>query len=155
MAAIGESMSLVDRVALPALLLLLCAASMAAAEGIEPGLWKITSHSEQGGRIAGPPGVSGKCLTADQAKDVQTTFSPISTTVNSECAPIDRKFDGTHLTWHLVCTGQLNMDLAGDFTFDTPRHYKGQVHSKAEMAGMTGIDGIEVMEGEWVGECPR
>jgi hypothetical protein len=138
---------------LPAVLLA-CAASMAAAEGIQPGLWKIISHSETRGMV-GPPRESRKCLSADQAKDVATTFSPISLTINSTCAPIERNFDGKHLTWHLVCTGQLNMDLAGDFTFDSPSHYKGQVHSKSEMAGMNGIDGIEVMEGEWVSECPQ
>jgi hypothetical protein len=44
------------------------AASAALADGIEPGLWKITTHTESGG-VAGPPHESSKCLTAAQFAD--------------------------------------------------------------------------------------
>ncbi len=128
------------------------AASIARAEGIEPGLWKITSRTQTGG-VIGPPHLSSKCLTADEAKDVPTTFSPVPRTVNSECAPIERKFDGQKLTWRLVCKGQLNMELDGEFSFDSPRHYTGTVRSKAEMAGQTMIDSQQTMEAQWISAC--
>ena len=132
----------------------LLAATAAYADGIEPGLWRIVGHSEAGG-VAGPSHESSKCLTADQTKDLAVTFSPIPNTINSTCAPIVRAFNGTHLTWHLVCKGQMNMDLAGDFNFDSPQHYTGTVRSKAEMAGMPMLDTRDVVEGQWVSNCPQ
>jgi hypothetical protein len=139
------------RLVVPAALLAF-AASAALADGIEPGLWKITSHAEAAG-VIGPPRESSKCLTADQVHDLPTTFSPVSQTVNSTCAPIERSFDGQKLTWRLVCKGQLDMDLSGNFNFDSPHHYSGTVRSKAAMMGQTMIYQQETLEGQWVSEC--
>jgi hypothetical protein len=145
-------MSLVYRVAVITAVVL--AASGAYAQGIDPGLWKIVGHTESGG-VVGPPQESSKCLTADQTKDLAVTFSPIPTTINSVCAPIERTLNGPRLTWHLVCKGQLDMDLTGDFNFDSPHHYTGTVRSKAEMAGMQMVDMQNTVEGEWVSACPQ
>ena len=57
-------------------------ATAAQADGIEPGLWRIINRTETGG-VIGPPHVSSKCLTAEQARDLGTTFSPVPSTVNS------------------------------------------------------------------------
>ena len=138
---------------LAAPLVLLSWASLAWADGIDPGLWKITSRVESGGVLA-PPQESQKCLTAEQTRDLTTTFSPVSRTVNSECAPIERSLVGTKLSWKLVCKGQLDMDLTGDFTFDTPRHYTATVASKAVMAGMPVANSKTTLEAEWMSECP-
>ncbi len=128
--------------------------SAALADGIDPGLWKITTHTESGG-VAGPPHESSKCLTAEQTNDLGTTFSPVATTINSDCAPMERSLKGPLLTWHLVCTGQLNMELSGSFDFDSPHHYTGTVQSKAEMQGMPNVDSQNTIEGEWVSACPQ
>lgn len=128
------------------------AASIAFAEGIEPGLWKISSRTATGG-VIGPPHQSSKCLTADEAHDLPATFSPIPRTVNSVCAPIERSFDGQKLAWRLVCEGQLAMELTGEFNFDSPRHYTATVRTKATMVGQTMIDSQETLEGQWVSEC--
>ena len=130
------------------------AVSPALADGIEPGLWKITSQAENGG-LAAPPHESSKCLTAEQTGDLATTFSPVATTINSECAPIERSLKGPLLTWHLVCKGQLNMDLSGEFNFDSPHHYTGTVHSKAVMPGMPPVDTQNTVEAHWVSACPQ
>jgi Protein of unknown function (DUF3617) len=127
--------------------------SAAGADGIDPGLWKITSRAESGGMVS-PPHESSKCLTPEQTSDLGTTFSPTGMTVNSECAPIERSLKGPLLTWHLVCKGQLNMDLSGAFNFDSPRHYTGTVRTKADMAGMPPVDSQNTVEGEWVSACP-
>jgi hypothetical protein len=128
------------------------AVSAACADGIEPGLWKITSQAETGGAPS-PPHESSKCLTADQTSDLAATFSPVATTINSDCAPMERSLNGTLLTWHLVCKGQLNMDLSGEFNFDGPHHYSGTVHTKAEMPGMPSMDSKTKVEGQWVSAC--
>ena len=63
--------------------------AIAHADGIDPGLWKIVTTTKTRGE-SGPPHESSKCLTADDTRDLATTFSPISRTVNSTCEPIER-----------------------------------------------------------------
>jgi len=148
-------MPLFCRLALPtAAAVLAFAASIALADGIEAGLWKITTIVETGG-MTGPPRQSAKCLTAEQVADLPATFSPIARTVNSTCAPMERSFDSKKLTWHLVCKGQLDMELNGEFNFDSPHHYTGAVQSKASMAGQPIPDSKQTLEAQWVSACPQ
>jgi hypothetical protein len=132
--------------------MLVLLATAASADGIAPGLWRITNRMETGG-VIGPPHESSKCLTAEQTADLGTTFSPVPTTVNSECAPIERKLTGDKLTWHLVCKGQLDMELTGEFNFDSPHHYSATVRTKAQMAGMPMVDSQQTLDGQWISEC--
>ncbi len=134
---------------LPALVL---ASSVALADGIEPGLWKITTRTETGG-VIGPPHESSKCLTPEETHNLATTFSPVSGTINSVCAPIERSLNGPRLSWRLTCKGQLDMELTGDFNFDSPHHYTGTVRTKAVIAGMPMVDSQNTLEAEWVSEC--
>ncbi len=124
------------------------------ADGIEPGLWQVTSRTQTGG-VIGPPHESSKCLTAQDVGDLATTFSPLSRTINSTCAPIERSLSGSHLTWRLTCRGQLDMELTGEFNFDSPRHYTATVRSKAAMVGTPMIDSQENVEARWLSACPQ
>lgn len=132
--------------------ILAVAATFAFADGIEPGLWKITSRTETGG-VIGPPHETSKCLTAEEANDLPTTFSPLSRTENSVCDPIERNFDGRTLTWRLVCKGNLDMELTGEFKFDSPHHYTATMRTKAAMLGQMMIDSQNTLEGRWISEC--
>jgi len=145
-------MSVLYRITLAAALVLV--ASAALADEIEPGLWKITTRTETGG-VIGPPHESSKCLTAAETKDLATTFSPVAGTVNSICAPIDRSLSGRRLSWRLVCKGQLDMELTGEFNFDSPHHYSGTVRTKAVIAGMPMVDSQNTLEAEWVSMCSQ
>jgi hypothetical protein len=129
-------------------------APMAWADGIDTGLWKITTVIETGGR-AGPPRETSKCLTADQVADLSATFSPVANTINSTCEPMQRSFDGKKLSWHLVCKGQLDMELTGEFNFDGPHHYTGMVQSKASMGSQEMPGSKNTVEGTWVSACPQ
>jgi hypothetical protein len=129
-------------------------AATAYADGIEPGLWKIITRTATGG-VVGPPMESSKCLTADQTRDLSTTFSPVPRTINSVCAPIERSLEGSRLTWHLICKGQLDVDLAGEFNFDSPHHYTATVRTKADMAGTPMADSQNMLEGQWISACPQ
>jgi hypothetical protein len=124
------------------------------ADGIEPGLWQVISRTQTGG-VVGLPHESSKCLTAKDVGDLAATFSPVSRTVNSTCAPIERSFSGSRLTWRLTCKGQLDMELTGEFNFDSPRHYTATVQSKAAMAGMPMVDSQENIEARWLSACPQ
>lgn len=109
----------------------------------------------ENGGMKGPPRQSTKCLTTDQVGNLAATFSPVASTINSVCAPMERSFDGTILKWHLVCQGQLDMELTGQFNFDGPHHYTGAVESKASMAGQPMPESKNSVEGEWVSACPH
>jgi Protein of unknown function (DUF3617) len=124
------------------------------ADGIEPGLWQVISRTQTGG-VIGPPHQSSKCLTAPEVADLATTFSPASRTVNSTCAPIERNFNGSRLIWRVTCRGQLDMELTGEFNFDSPRHYTATVQSKAAMAGTPMVDSQENIEARWLSACPQ
>lgn len=126
----------------------------AAADAIEPGLWRINTRTATGLAL-GPPMASTKCLTADQARDVAVTFSPVVGTINSECAPIERTFVDGKLKWHLVCKGQLDMDMSGEFNFDSATHYTATLHSKADMAGNTVVNSQNLIEATRVSDCPQ
>ena len=126
----------------------------AMADGIDPGLWKVITRTETGG-VIGPPHESLKCLTADQTRDLTTTFTPVPNTVNSVCAPIEHELAGDKLNWRLTCKGQLDMELTGEFNFDSPHHYSATVQTKAQMAGMTMVDSRNTLEGQWVSKCPK
>jgi len=133
---------------------LVLAAAAANADGIEPGLWQIVGQRESGG-VKEPPHESSKCLTADETRDLAAAFSPIPrSVVNSVCEPIERSLNGPRLIWHLVCKGQLDMELSGDFNFDSPHHYTATIRTKAVMAGATMIDSQDTLEGRWVSACP-
>jgi hypothetical protein len=128
--------------------------STAFADGIEAGLWKITTTIESGGMVS-PPRQSSKCLNADQVANLAVTFSPVATTINSECAPMERSFDGKELKWHLVCKGDLDMELTGDFVFDSPHHYSGSVQTKASMGGQQMPESKNSVDANWVSACTQ
>jgi hypothetical protein len=131
---------------------LLLASPAAFADGIEPGLWKITTRIDLAGAVS-PPNISGKCLTAEEAGNPAVTFAPISRTINSECAPLERSFVDGKLSWKLACRGRFDMDLVGEFNFDSRRHYTATVRSTAAVAGRTVADSTSIIEAEWVSEC--
>ena len=136
-------------------LVLLTSTSIPAGENlVEPGQWKVTSTTVINGAVQ-PAQAKARCISAEQAADVAKTFGPVSGTINSTCEPIQRSFDGKQLTWHLICKGQLDMELNGMFDFDSPHHYAGTVHSTASMAGQLMTDSKSTVEGEWVSACPQ
>jgi hypothetical protein len=140
--------------------MLLCwlAALMVPAEAdnlsIKPGQWKITSGIVINGAAA-PPQVKLRCLTPEQAGDVAKTFGPVSGTINSDCEPAEPETTGRNLKWHLQCKGQLDLDVFGDFNFDSADHYTATVISKGVMAGRVISDVKTELSGERIGDCPQ
>ncbi|AMN43484.1 DUF3617 domain-containing protein [Rhodoplanes sp. Z2-YC6860] len=132
---------------------IVCWASHAFADGIQPGLWKIISRMEANGAMS-PPQQSSKCFTAEQARDLVKTFSPAPMTINSECGELESSLDGNRLKWRLVCTGQLNMEITGDYTFREGTQYAGIVRNTASMSGMPTSDSVTTLYAERVSDCP-
>lgn len=122
------------------------------ADGIEPGLWKVTTRVESGG-VIGPPRETRTCLTPEQTRDLAATFSPISRTINSECAPIERSLVNNRLKWQLVCKGQIDMELTGDFVFEPPHRYSATIQTKATMPGSPTVASRNVLEAERISQC--
>jgi hypothetical protein len=133
---------------------LLCAAagSPAVADGISPGLWQVTETVVMNGN-ASTPQVRTRCLSAEQAGDTAATFSPEYRTVNSDCDRTEFESTASKLKWRMMCKGQLDMDVSGDFAFDTPKHYTATIQSKGSMAGREFVNTSVAIVGEHLGEC--
>ena len=124
----------------------------AAADGIEPGLWQITETIVMNGNRT-PPQTKERCLSAEQAGDTAKTFSPEYRTVNSDCERAEFSSTASHLRWRMLCKGQLNMDVSGDFDFDTPKHYSAKIESRGSTGGQTMVETSVAIVGEHLGEC--
>ena len=127
-------------------------AALAAADGIAPGEWKLTETVVMNGQ-AMPTQVRSRCLSPQQAGDTATTFTPEYRTVNSGCERVEFSSTATALHWRMRCTGQMDMDVSGDFVFDTPNHYTGKIVSKGAIGGREFVNSSVTIEGEHVGDC--
>ncbi len=124
----------------------------ARADGIAPGEWKLTETIIMNGNKA-PAQTRTRCLSPEQAGNTAATFSPEYRTVNSGCERVEFSSTATTLRWRMRCTGQLEMDVTGDFIFDTPKHYSATIVSKGTMAGREFVNTSVSIEGEHIGEC--
>ena len=92
-------------------------------------------------------------MTPAEVADLGKTFSPEANTVGATCERTEHELTATSLKWRLTCTGQVNMDLAGAFAFESPQRYTAEVRTQMTMAGQTMQSRVKI-EGERVGECP-
>jgi len=123
------------------------------ADGIEAGLWQVINKPAIDG-VAGPTARTMRCLTEADVADLAKTFSPVSRTVNSACDLVEHEFSPQRLKWRLQCTGQVDMEVAGDFIFDAADHYTGVVTARSSMGGRPMQDVLTEIEGKRVGPCP-
>lgn len=121
-------------------------------DGLQAGLWRVTSKPELNG-VPQPPGQSMRCLTPEEVADLDKTFSAVSRTTNSTCERVEHEVSPQRLKWRLVCKGQLDMNVAGEFVFDTPEHYTGTIIGSATMMGRLMQATRVQIEAERVGEC--
>src|SRR5215475_14137313 len=129
------------------------AAHGALADGIAPGLWRVTNKPTING-ARGPTSQNMRCLTAEEVADLDKTFSPVSRTINSECERVEHEFSPQRLKWRLQCTGQVDMDVAGEFIFDSPEHYTAVITARSFMLGRLMQSIRTSVEGQRVGDCP-
>ena len=142
------------RVRHPALYLfsVLCPLSCVyAADPLEPGLWKIVTRVDMNG-MQGPGEAKTRCLKAEDARDLERTFAPEYRVQGSVCERIQLAWSGQKFSWRIRCTGPLSMEVAGTYEFDTPRHYTGEVTTRAAMAGGE-MRTRTTLEAEHIGEC--
>ena len=109
-------------------------AGPAHAEGIQAGSWKVVTRAEVNG-VNGPDQETMRCLTPEDVANLDVTFSPNSRTTNSTCEEAEHEVKSARLKWRLKCTGQLDMDVAGEFIFDAPDHYTAIITTQASMMG--------------------
>jgi hypothetical protein len=137
---------------LAAAALLLLAGAPAAADGLLAGLYRIEQSPVIDG-VAGQVQRSTRCLTAEAVADLDKTFSPVSRTTNSACERTEHESTPQRLKWRLQCTGQLNMDVAGEFLFETER-YSATLTTEASMAGQVMQRSRVTIVAERVSDCP-
>jgi hypothetical protein len=132
-------------------LLSLIAVQPASAQSLEPGRWRILTTTLSG--ALAPPMVATRCLTPDDVADLGKTFGPQASTVNSECERTVFKLEPQGLTWRLQCKGQVDMDVAGQFVFESPTSYTAFIVTKATMLDRIVQDTMVSISAERIGEC--
>jgi hypothetical protein len=133
--------------------LFLAIAPNAGADGLRAGQWKTVQSAEING-VAGPIQQGARCLTEEAVADLDKTFSPISRTTNSTCERVEHELTPQRLKWRLQCTGQIDMEVAGEFNFDSPEHYAAIITARSFMQGRLMQSVRTSIEGQRVGECP-
>jgi Protein of unknown function (DUF3617) len=135
-----------------ALALVLVAPAHAGADGLRAGQWQTVQTPEING-VAGPPQQSTRCLTPEAVADLDKTFSPVSRTTNSTCERVEHESIPQRLKWRLQCSGQIDMEVAGEFTFDSPEHYDATITARSFMQGQLMQSVRTSIEGRRVGDC--
>ena len=125
----------------------------AGADGLRAGQWQTSQQAEING-VAGPVQQNTRCLTPEAVADLDQTFSPASRTTNSTCERVEHEITPQRLKWRLQCTGQIDMEVAGEFTFDSPEHYAAVITARSFMLGRLMQNVRTSIEGQRVGECP-
>jgi hypothetical protein len=142
-----------QRASAGATLLLCLLARMASADGLQAGQWKAMQSPEIDG-VAGPVQESVTCLTPEAVADLDRTFSPISRTTNSACELAEHELTPQRLKWRLKCTGQIDMDVAGEFIFVTPEHYTAIITARSFMLGHLMQNVRTSIDAQRIGDCP-
>jgi hypothetical protein len=137
----------------PILLLFLGAAQNVRADGLRAGQWQTVQTPEING-VVGPEQRGTRCLTPEAVADLDKTFSPVSRTTNSTCERVEHESTPLRLKWRLQCTGQIDTDVMGEFSFDDPEHYSATITARSFMQGRLMQSMRTSIEGQRVGECP-
>jgi hypothetical protein len=132
-------------------LLALIAAQSAKAQSLEPGRWRVLTTTLSG--PLAPPMVATRCLTPDDVADLGKTFGAQASTVNSECERTEFKLEPQGLTWRLQCKGQVDMDVAGQFIFESTTRYSAFIVTKATMLDRIVQETMVSIAAERIGEC--
>jgi len=133
--------------------MLALASTDAGADGLRAGQWKTVQSPEING-VAGPTQQGARCLTAEAVADLDKTFSPVSRTTNSTCEQVEHEVSPQRLKWRLQCRGQIDMDVAGEFSFDSPEHYSATIVARSSMQGRLMQEVRTSIEGSRVSDCP-
>jgi hypothetical protein len=141
------------RACAPAVLLLLGATQNAGAHGLRAGQWQTVQTPEING-VVGPAQRGTRCLTPEAVADLDKTFGPVSRTTNSTCERVEHESTPERLRWRLQCTGQIDTDVTGEFSFDSPESYSATITARSFMQGRLMHSVRTSIEGQRVGECP-
>jgi len=132
--------------------LVLLTSSAARTDGLEAGLWKVVTKPVVNGMVA-PGQETMRCLTADDVANLEVTFSPNSRTTNSTCENTEHEATPQRLKWHLQCKGQIDMDIAGEFAFDSRDHYTATITTQVSLGNQIQRSRAAI-EAQRVGACP-
>ena len=134
-------------------MLTLLPARSACADGLQAGQWRTVNSSEIDG-VSGPAQEAMNCLSEEAVADLDKTFSPISRTTNSACERTEHELTPQRLKWRLQCTGQIDMDVGGEFIFVTPQHYTATITARSFMLGRLMQSVRTLVDAQRVGDCP-
>jgi len=131
------------RVIALSLLLIVLLPLAAAAEGMKPGLWEITTTMKMPGMPFQPPPQTIKhCYTPEEASQ-----APVPTG-DPKCKVEDIKQTGNTTSWTITCSGDAAGSGKGEITFSGDSAYSGKMEMTTQGMTMTSS-----YKGKRIGAC--
>jgi len=127
--------------------LVLLPAAIPAADGIQPGMWEITSAMEVPGMpMSMPPTTVKHCYTKEDVKDEKKMISR-----DENCTVTDFKRTGSKVVWKMKCTGKNAGTFTGESVFSGDSYTTAM---KMESEGGNGRTMNMKVNGKRTGNCP-
>ena len=147
-----RSITLATR-ALTAAMFLAVAPRADAADGPQPGMWKVMTRVVRDGTTTKADS-RASCVTADQIKDPGKSLMPQQSSPEEKCVRTQYEINGTKLNWQMECSGRMAMKGSGAINFSTPEHYTGKITSTGSVNGHDFTSTI-LLDGQRIGGCPK
>ncbi|MBI4273101.1 MAG: DUF3617 family protein [Rhizobiales bacterium] len=139
---------------LAAALMLAAFAPAHAADGPQPGMWKMAVKVTYEGRQAIVAREQSTCITPELAKRQQEGEAGPASSPGQNCKRVNFQRTANGMTMRFQCAGELAMDTTMTYTYDSPRHYTVVMNSTGKRGGAT-IKSITTIDARRVGECPK
>jgi hypothetical protein len=124
-----------------------------AADGPQPGMWKVMTRVIRDGTTTKSDSHTS-CVTADQIKDPGKSLMPQPSSSEEKCVRTHYEWTGSKLNWQMECSGRMAMKGSGAINFSTPEHYTGKITSTGSVNGHDFTSTI-LLDGQRIGDCPK
>ncbi len=124
-----------------------------AADGPQPGLWKMTVQVSHPG--AAPLTRSqDTCITPEQAKKQQEGAGGPTGASQQNCKRVNFQRTARGMTMRYQCGGPMALDMTMTYAYDGPAHYTVAMNSSGTRNG-TPFKSSTNIDARRIGECPK
>lgn len=129
--------------------LLLAPVNAALADDALPGLWSITlTMTAPGADGEFGPFTKTQCFTQADAQNPDKLFAEMG----GECTYGDKRYQGSHFTFTVQCTGAVPMQGGGEVSFSA-HSFEGNLEIQAKVPDMGQVKTKSRVKGSRLGDC--
>jgi hypothetical protein len=126
--------------------------SARAAIELDPGQWQDTETGEEDGKPVKPE-VTSECMSPEEAKDPVKSLAVMKDS-GGQCKKLEVKENGNVVSVDMQCGDpkEMEINLAGIYTFIDRKHYTGTMKSVIVIAGKQ-TSANKSVDSKWIGPC--